>query len=280
MDAPDITADVARYTSASQLRESFASGLAPSSNVSHAAAMFGRTDLLTVARENGCPLDRLTYKAAALCAQLPTLEWLHRTVIIDRTVPSVCSTAALGGDIMCLKFLRPVGFEWDLTTCCRAARNGFRDILEWCLENGCTTRDQGMVAILHNAAKSGSVETLEFAVKKFSYTVEMNDMSMRGGVEGGHIPILDWIRAEVLRKKTCTATTQLGILREPAHVRHGDVAERSIRRKNRYSRVGMGVCSACGNSRTRSDEYHVVGSDGRKYHCLRVAFGQGVRVWH
>ena len=109
---------------------------------------------------------------------------------------------------MCLKFLRSVGFEWDLTTCCRAARNGFRDILEWCLENGCTTRDRGMVAILHNAAKSGSVYTLEFAVKKFNNTVEMNDMSVRGGVEGGHIPILDWIRAEVLRKNPILAVIQ------------------------------------------------------------------------
>lgn len=88
-------------------------------------------------------------------------------------------------------------FGWDMTTCCQAAKRGFEELLVYALDRECTTREEGMIAILHNAAKSGDVTMVARLAKRFDYQVHMNDTVMRGGIESGHVAVLDWMRERV-----------------------------------------------------------------------------------
>lgn len=191
------TAAVTEFTTVARLRESFSLALKPSERVSCAAAKLGRVDLLSIAVTHGCPIGIKTYKAAAGAGQLYTLRWLEDTVEVGRAIPAVCTAAARGGHLSALAFLRASGFVWDLTTCCQAAKGGFEEIVTYCLDGECTSREEGMIVILHNAARSGDVGMLARLVKRFNYELGMNDTVMRGGVESGHVRVLEWVRGRV-----------------------------------------------------------------------------------
>src|SRR5438105_4179141 len=50
---------------------------------------------------------------------------------------NTCATAALYGQLDCLKYLHENGCPWDSFTCYHAAGNGHLDCLKYAHENGC-----------------------------------------------------------------------------------------------------------------------------------------------
>lgn len=113
---------------------------------------------------------------------------------MDQSDPSVCTAAAKGGHLHCLRQLKSWGFVSDLATCCAAASSGSTEAVVYLIESGCTTRDEGMVPLLHFAAKSGNIRTLEWMVEKFEYEPYFNDTITRGAIEASQLHILDWVR--------------------------------------------------------------------------------------
>jgi len=113
---------------------------------------------------------------------------------VDQSDSRVCTAAAGGGHFHCLTWLKYRGFASDLTTCCAAALSGSPEAVVYLIESGCTTRDEGMIPLLHFAAKSGSIATLECVVEKFEYEPDFNDTIARGAIEGSQLHILDWVR--------------------------------------------------------------------------------------
>ena len=194
---PKFTAAVTKFTTGSQLRASFSLGLEPSESVACAAARLGRIDLLIVALVHRCPAGIRTLRAAAEAGQLSTVKWLDGVATVDRGSATVCSSAARRGHLSTVVHLRAIGFAWDLTTCCKAARGGFESVVDYCLDQGCTTREDGMVVVLHNAARSGNIKLLQNLVGRFHYELSMTDTVMRGGIESGDIGVLRWARGVI-----------------------------------------------------------------------------------
>ena len=84
-----------------------------SENCTQVAAGCGRLDILKYAKENGIPLlDE--------CSQMDP-----------------CASAAEGGQLETLQWLRENDCPWDACTCARAIMAGHFEILRWALENGC-----------------------------------------------------------------------------------------------------------------------------------------------
>ena len=48
-----------------------------------------------------------------------------------------CTSAAYGGHLHVLQWLREYGCDWDYTTCLLAAKSGHVELLRWARENGC-----------------------------------------------------------------------------------------------------------------------------------------------
>ena len=190
---PKNTRAITPFTTPLQLCESFSMGLFPTVKVCNAAARIGLLGVLDMAWFYGCPLDASTMMEAALGAHLDVLRWLNYNAGISRANALVCAFAAKGGSLTCLKFLRSVGFAWDITTVASAARGGFDEVLRWALEHKCVTRDEGLTHVLLNAAKGGHVRTLEWLVPFFGYQVHMNDVITRGAVAGGCVCVLDYV---------------------------------------------------------------------------------------
>jgi len=113
---------------------------------------------------------------------------------VDQSDSSVCTAAAKGGHLHCLKLLKCWGFVGDLATCCAAASSGSTEAVVYLIESGCTTRDEGMIPLLHFAAKGGNIETLEWMVNKFEYEPYFNDTIARGAIEASQLHILEWVR--------------------------------------------------------------------------------------
>lgn len=194
---PKLTAAVTRFTTESKLRESFSLGLQPSEGVACGAARLGRIDLLTVALVHRCPIGIKTFRAAAEAGQLSAVKWLEGVAVVDRRSATVCSAAAGRGHLSMLVHLRDIGFAWDLTTCCKAALGGFDEVVEYCLDHGCTNREDGMIVVLHSAARSGNIKMLQKLVRRFQYELNMNDAVMRGGIESGDLGVVRWVRGVI-----------------------------------------------------------------------------------
>lgn len=189
------TAGVKRHTTPVQLSQSFQYGLSRSMHVATAAAHAGRADLLDMAAGMyGCPVGPSTYCGAASSGQLHILMYLWENYPVDQSDCSVCAVAAGGGHLHCLKFLRYKGFGVNLITCCMAAQSGSTETVVYLIETGGTTREEGMVPLLHYAAVSGNITMLEWLVEKFEYLTDCNDTIARGAIEGSNIEILEWVR--------------------------------------------------------------------------------------
>jgi len=122
-----------------------------------------------------------------------------RTIYCKNTWSTrVCTAAASGGHLHCIKLLKCWGFASDLTTACAAASSGSTEAVVYLIESGCTTREEGMVPLLHFAARGGNIATLEWVVKRFGYEPNFNDTIARGAIESSQLHILDWKRERVV----------------------------------------------------------------------------------
>ena len=61
-----------------------------------------------------------------------------------------CASAAAGGNLYILDWLRGHGCPWDTNTCSMAASGGHLDILKWARENGCQCDEEQCLEALRN----------------------------------------------------------------------------------------------------------------------------------
>lgn len=141
----------------------------------------GNLYALKRARENGCSwgrwdnyitsekwLEALTARhdaaevagSAAEGGHIDILKWLR-----DNKCPwddSLCMRgAARGGHIYVLKWLKENGCVWDEETCTGAALGGHLNVLKWLKKNGCLWNDR----TTFHAAMMNNLEVLKWAVK-------------------------------------------------------------------------------------------------------------------
>jgi hypothetical protein len=78
--------------------------------------------------------------SAARGGQLLALQWLRdRGCAWDA---GTCWAAALGGHLAVLQWARANGCVWDAKTCSAAARGGHLAVLQWAVANGCPEHDE------------------------------------------------------------------------------------------------------------------------------------------
>lgn len=131
-DMPKTTSAITTYTSVSQLRWSFDSGLTdPRTSrpmICERITEHCSLDVLRCAHSNGCALlPKGCFKAAAR-GNLKIIQWAIDNNCGWRDV--VCRAAAAGGSLHILKWARANDCPWDSWTCTEAAESGHLDILQ------------------------------------------------------------------------------------------------------------------------------------------------------
>ena len=74
-------------------------------------------------------------------------------------VRGACESAAGGGHLDVLQWLRSTGHPWGTDTCYEAARGGHLEVLRWARANGCPWNKD----TCHGAAEAGRLEALQWA---------------------------------------------------------------------------------------------------------------------
>ena len=106
--------------------------------------LFGSIELLTWAKDNGCPWVARVCETAAQAGHLEALQWARENDCPwdERT----CYCAARGGHIEVLRWAREHHCPWTERTCKHAAYNGHLDVLRWAWEHGCPWSNEGVRA--------------------------------------------------------------------------------------------------------------------------------------
>ena len=112
-------------------------------------------------RESSVPvlLEYMGHQAAK-CGHVVVLEWLreHAGYAFSRLT---CAGAAMGGQLLTLKWLHSQGCPWDHLTCNNAAKGGHMRLLQWAVINNAPTNSNTCVA----AAEGGQLDILKWMAK-------------------------------------------------------------------------------------------------------------------
>jgi len=180
------------------------------------AASYGRLDILEWAHERGyshaCSIatstsavDERTCSSAALGGRLNILQWLRANgcPCDERT----CSSAAEGGHLNILQWLRANGCPWDKWTCSRAAEGGHLNILQWARANGCSWDEY----TCSYAALGGHLNILQWARAN---GCPWDEYTCSCAADGGHLNILQWLEANECDwdERTCSSAAGSGHL--------------------------------------------------------------------
>ncbi len=137
------------------------------------AANYGHLDIMIWIHEMGCDVDificthairhlnvikwlynKNIIKHAEICnvaicnGQLDALQWMSNNEIIRLSaMHNLCETAARYGQLNILKWLRNQGYSWGVWVCRYSAGNGYIDILQYAIKNGCPYDDAKYYAI-------------------------------------------------------------------------------------------------------------------------------------
>ena len=103
-------------------------------------------------------VKELSPDEAAKQGCLSTLRSLHRRGRAELTV-GLCASAAEGGQLKVLQWLRENECPWDEKTCEYAAKGGHLEVLKWARENGCPWDER----TCERAASEGYLEVLNWA---------------------------------------------------------------------------------------------------------------------
>lgn len=130
-----------------------------------------------------------TFVAAARNGKLDTLQWLavyYATYFHAGGSTEVCSAAAAGGHLDCLKWLRLVTHAaWNEDVCVSAVRGGHIYVLQWAMANGCPAA----VLTSTEAIKQGNLAIIDFLVRSHAwYTYNM----IRDAATYGHLHVIEW----------------------------------------------------------------------------------------
>ena len=125
--------------------------------------------------------------SAAGGGQLEILKWLR-----SEGCPwdaSACAAAARGGQLEMLKWLRSECCPWNGRECSGAAQWGHLEILKWLRSKGCPWDKW----TCQGAAQGGQLEILKWLRSK---GCPWNSGACYCAAEGGHLEVLKWLRSE------------------------------------------------------------------------------------
>ena len=130
-------------------------------------------DLITAAARRGC---------------LHTLDWAKSRGLNLRYL-HVSDSAAAGGHLAALQWLREEECPWGPSTCEVAARRGHVEVVLWALQNGCPS-DRTLCSA---AAACGNLQLLQIARE---HGCEWDSSTCEAAAAGGHLEVLKWVREE------------------------------------------------------------------------------------
>jgi hypothetical protein len=131
-------------------------------------------------------IKELSPDEAAERGCLSTLRSLHRRGRAKLTV-NLCTSAAKGGQLEVLEWLRENDCPWDEETCWAAAKGGQLEALQWARENGCPWDTSTCWA----AASGGHLETLKWARENGA---PWDEKTCKAAAWGGQLETLKWAR--------------------------------------------------------------------------------------
>jgi hypothetical protein len=146
------------------------------------AASIGLLECLVFMQENGYPLTTAACDVAALHGHLNCLKFL-----IDHgvTSSSCCFSAAKGGHLDVIHYLRCIVSPWDEKVSAVCAQMGHLECLTYALENGCPRERTQIIDV---AAKSGQFECLEYLHREVGCPITATTCA--AAATGGYLNIL------------------------------------------------------------------------------------------
>lgn len=105
----------------------------------------------------------------------------------------VCSSAAKGGRLDVLKYLRSRGYEWNEVTCSNAVEYGHLNVLKWVREHNCPWWER---ILCDKAARGGStnIEMMKWLIMN-TYS-RPSEKSCEEASRKGDLLLLRWLRGE------------------------------------------------------------------------------------
>ena len=125
--------------------------------------------------------------SAAEGGQLKVLQWLRENECPWDEDTCRAGAAAKGCNLEVLKWARANGCPWDESTCEYAAARGYLEMLKWTRENDCPW-DEGTCAY---AALGGHLETLKWARAN---GCPWDEETCKWAALNGHLGVLKWAR--------------------------------------------------------------------------------------
>jgi len=124
------------------------------------AVLSGNIDCITFVLENGCSITERDFSLAASGGQLATLQLMHRLTHTPEKFQGVCSAAASGGHLECVKFLQENNYRCNYEAAMSATANGHLHVLEYMsMFPPSHFWFQGSARV---AAQKGHIEIIEF----------------------------------------------------------------------------------------------------------------------
>jgi hypothetical protein len=124
--------------------------------------------------------------SAARGGKLEALQWLRERGC--KWGASTCTAAAEGGHSAVLQWARANGCEWNAFTCSAAAGYGHLAVLQWARTNGCDWDAH----TCSDAARGGHLAVLQWARANGCH---WNAETCYEAARGGHLAVLQWARA-------------------------------------------------------------------------------------
>lgn len=197
------------HTTESQLRTSLEHGF-PRDRAGILLARVGKLALLQLLLQLRVDiLDVLNCDVCASAARgghLDVLQWLRSKGCY--MLKNTCAAAARGGHLEVLQWARAKRCPWDKWTCNEAAEGGHLGVLQWATENGCEW-DNGVLVF---AAGGGHLGVLEWAVENGGDW--QAEWACTEAARGGHLSVVQWLieRGFFVREDAWVAAASQGHL--------------------------------------------------------------------
>lgn len=153
------------------------------------------------------PQSMSIYNCAAMSGHLDLLQRLHdRIGYTQSDLP--CNSAAYGGQLEVLRWLRQKGFYLTATAMVWAAKRGHLDVIRWLYANGCLPH----TAVSALAAEGGHLSVLQWL---HEHKIAFSDDICSKAARAGRIDMIGWLRAcgHTWGASTCEAAARNGHLR-------------------------------------------------------------------
>jgi hypothetical protein len=202
-DLIDPNDEFAAALACRRLRDALRNRRGPRTLTTHVCSLVGSLGRLRWGVACGAPVSDALYIDVADSGDLRMLSWLcaqGRPWVVPMTSSwtaaaaahecgvELCDSAAAGGHLSALRWLRAVGCPWQASTCASAALYGHLTVLQWARANG-SPWDEGACA---RAAHGGHSHVLQWlCANGCPWDHEVCSCA----ANAGHLGVLQWLRA-------------------------------------------------------------------------------------